>query len=124
MISPYDQSEMDFDFAAGEAADLDAIYKSEAEAYEKGLADLRTPAKALEFLVEAHGGDTLDGELPSPVEVLEVLAVSQGTHTTTMTARVMCDDGVVRTVDAFTEYNPGSYDEPPYGDAGYEFVDG
>jgi len=102
-----------------EAEALDAAYRADDLARAAAARAFREPAAALAFLVEAHGGDDLDGECPAPVEVLEVLSCNDGSA---MRAVVRCADGTTRTVEASIHHYPGSLECPPDVDVNYEYL--
>ena len=105
-----------------EAAYMESCYAAEADAEDARHDHLTQPTDALEFLVEAHGGDDCDGECPLPVEVLEVLSVHMG-RATSVKARVVCADGKTRIAEGWYSYCGGSRDEPPSQDAGFDYTD-
>lgn len=100
--------------------ELDAAYDREAmidQMYIEALRDVKT-GEALAMLVDLHGGDDCGGEVPAPVEVLEVYETNG--HSS-IRARVRCADGTVRVARASIRHYPGSYDCPPDTDVTYEY---
>lgn len=99
-----------------EARELEACYANEAEAERLASLALYEPDKALVFLIDCHGGDD---DIPAPVRVVEVFEAYAG-NSTSIDARVQCNDGHVHRVKAYYSYYSGSWDSPPDADVGYE----
>lgn len=103
---------------------LGAAYERAAQADAAAAAELRVPEHALAFLLECHGGDEAGGEVPAPVEVLEVSETEADGNAKLVVARVRCNDGTERWVSASLAHDPGDYDTPPFDDVVYEYAAG
>lgn len=110
----------DDEAAARHHAEVEAAYAAEAEYEARRIAHVTdvSTGEALATLTDLHGGDDCDGEVPAPVEVLEVLATNG--HSS-IRARVRCADGTVRIASAAAHHYPGSYDCPPDYDVEFTY---
>lgn len=116
----YEPTEQDIAEMEAYYAELDAAYDREADInaqYVEALRDVKT-GEALAMLVDLHGGDDCGGEVPAPVEVLEVYETNG--HSS-IRARVRCADGTTRTVRASIRHYPGNRECPPDVDVNYEY---
>ena len=103
-----------------EQRELDAAYADDERRradYIATVTDVAT-GKALALLLDIHGGDDCDGDLPAPTEVLSVLDTDGNSF---LRARVRCADGTERTVTATRRYYPGNYECPSEVDTSYEY---
>lgn len=116
----YEPTESDIAEMEAYYAERDAAYDREADInamYVEALRDVKT-GEALAMLTDLHGGDDCEGEVPAPVEVLEVLDTNGQSH---IQARVRCADGTVRVARASIPHYPGNRECPPDVDVNYEY---
>lgn len=59
---------------------------------------------------------------PKIISVAEVLEVTEGAWSTSITAKCLCDDGRHRVCKATHAYDPGNYWEPPSEDDDFEWL--
>jgi hypothetical protein len=119
-VQAYEPSEQDLAEMEAYYGERDAAYDREAmidQMYVEALRDLKT-GEALAFLVDLHGGDDCGGEVPAPVEVLEVLDTNGQSY---IRARVRCADGTVRVALASIRHYPGNRECPPDVDVNYHY---
>ena len=96
--------------------------RTDANDYPAGYIPLQVKAMPRAFQAsfnrDLHGGDDCGGEVPAPVEVLEVLDTNGHSY---IRARVRCADGTVRVARASIQHYPGNRECPPDTDVNYEY---
>jgi hypothetical protein len=116
----YEPTEADIAEMEAYYAELDAAYDREADInaqYVEALRDVKT-GEALVMLTDLHGGDDCGGEVPAPVEVLEVYETNGNSY---IRARVRCADGTVRIARASIRHYSGTLECPPDTDVRYDY---
>ena len=120
MTNEYEPTEADIAEMEAYFDELEAAYDREADInaqYLEALRDVKT-GEALAMLTDLHGGDDCEGEVPAPVEVLEVLDTNGQSY---IRARVRCADGTVRVATAAARQYPGTLECPPDTDVTYDY---